>query len=97
VLLFALGRPALPVDTHVHRVSRRLGLIGPQVSADAAHTLLEAALPPEHVYEFHIDMIRHGRQVCHAQRPDCAKCVLRDLCDYYAALHSAAQRNSVAG
>jgi endonuclease-3 len=86
VLLFALGRPALPVDTHVHRVSRRLGLIGPKVGADAAHALLEAALPPEHVYEFHIDMIRHGRRVCHAQRPDCATCVLRDLCDYYAAL-----------
>lgn len=87
VLLFALGRPALPVDTHVHRVSLRLGLIGPKVGADAAHTLLEAVLPPEHVYEFHIDMIRHGRQVCHAQRPECARCMLRDLCDYYAAQH----------
>src|SRR6476620_5224755 len=51
VLLFALGRPALPVDTHVHRVAQRLGLIGPKVGADAAHALLEAALPPEHVYE----------------------------------------------
>jgi len=87
VLLFALGRPALPVDTHVYRVSRRLGLIGPKVSADAAHALLEAAVPPAHVYEFHIDMIRHGRRVCHAQRPECAKCILRDLCDYYAVLH----------
>jgi endonuclease-3 len=82
VLLFALGRPALPVDTHVHRVSRRLGLIGPKVSADAAHTLLEAALPPEHIYEFHIDMIRHGRQVCRAQRPACGACPLRGLCEY---------------
>jgi endonuclease-3 len=85
VLLFALGKPALPVDTHVHRVSRRLGLIGPTISADAAHTLLESALPPEHVYEFHIDLIRHGRRVCHAQRPECGQCALRDLCDYYAA------------
>ena len=88
VLLFALGRPALPVDTHVYRVSRRLGLIDPKVSADAAHALLEAALPPEHVYEFHIDIIRHGRRICHAQRPDCGKCMLRDLCGYYAALHT---------
>ena len=85
VLLFALGKPALPVDTHVHRVSRRLGLIGPRVGADLAHQLLEAALPPEHVYEFHIDMIRHGRRVCQAQRPRCSQCTLRDLCDYFAA------------
>jgi endonuclease-3 len=85
VLLFALGRPAFPVDTHVHRVTRRLGLIGPRVSADRAHDLLEEALPPEWVYEFHVDLIRHGRQVCQAQRPRCGDCHLRDLCDYYAA------------
>jgi endonuclease-3 len=90
VLLFALGKPALPVDTHVHRVSRRLGLIGPKVGADPAHALLEAALPPEHVYEFHIDMILHGRRVCHAQRPRCGACVLRDLCDFYAAITDSA-------
>jgi endonuclease III len=83
VLLFALGKPALPVDTHVHRVARRLGLIGPKVSADQAHTLLEAALPPETIYPFHIDMIQHGRLVCHAQRPRCETCPLSDLCDFY--------------
>src|SRR5262245_24428962 len=85
VLLFALGKPALPVDTHVYRVSKRLGLIGLKVSADKAHAQLEAALEPGMVYTFHIDMIRHGRQICHAQRPACQKCPLRDLCDYYAA------------
>jgi endonuclease-3 len=85
VLLFGLGRPAFPVDTHVHRVTRRLGLIGPRVSADRAHELLEAALPPEWVYEFHVDLIRHGRRICQAQRPRCEICPLRDLCDYYAA------------
>ena len=85
VLLFALGRPALPVDTHVHRVAKRLGLIGPAVSADAAHSLLEAALPPEAVYAFHIDMIQHGRRVCHAQRPECQRCPLREVCAYYQA------------
>ena len=84
VLLFALGKPALPVDTHVHRVARRLGLIGRKVSADQAHALLEAALPPEAIYPFHVDMIQHGRLVCHAQRPRCAACPLSDLCDYYA-------------
>lgn len=86
VLLFSLGRPALPVDTHVHRVSRRLGLIGPRVSAERAHDQLEAALEPEQVYTFHVGMIRHGRRVCHAQRPACATCPLRNLCDFYAAL-----------
>lgn len=83
VLLFALGKPALPVDTHVHRVAKRLGLIGPKVGADAAHALLEAALPPETIYPFHIDMIQHGRLICHAQRPRCADCPLNDICDFY--------------
>lgn len=86
MLLFSLGRPALPVDTHVHRVSRRLGLIGPRVSAERAHDQPEAALEPEQVYTFHVGMIRHGRRVCHAQRPACANCPLRDLYDFYAAL-----------
>ena len=80
VLMFALGMPALPVDTHVHRVSRRLGLIGPRVSAERAHALLESALGPEQVYPFHLHMIQHGRQVCHAQSPDCGKCALAGIC-----------------
>jgi endonuclease-3 len=85
VLCFACDLPALPVDTHVHRVSQRLGLIGPKVSADAAHELLERALLPEQVYAFHVNMILHGRQVCHAQRPECGRCPLADLCEYYLA------------
>jgi endonuclease-3 len=83
VLLFALGKPALPVDTHVYRVARRLGLIGPRVGAEQAHDLLEAALPPEQIYAFHINMIQHGRRVCHAQRPACATCPLAAYCDFY--------------
>lgn len=82
VLCFACDMPALPVDTHVHRVALRLGLIGPRVSADAAHELLESAVPAEDVYAFHVNMILHGRQVCHAQRPACARCLLADVCDY---------------
>jgi endonuclease-3 len=85
VLCFACDMPALPVDTHVHRVSQRLGLIGPKVGADAAHDLLERAVPPEDVYAFHVNMILHGRQICHAQRPECGRCPLADLCAYYAA------------
>jgi len=81
VLLFSrLKRPVLPVDTHVHRVSRRLGLIGPKTSADKAHELLAALVPADRVYAFHVLLIQHGRQVCHARRPDHAACVLRSIC-----------------
>ena len=80
VLLFSLGRDALPVDTHVHRVSQRLGLIGAKVNAVKAHDALEAQLPPGKYYDFHVSIIRHGRRVCHARRPRCGECVLRDRC-----------------
>lgn len=80
VLLFAFGRPALPVDTHLHRLARRLGLIDARVGAAAAHQLLEAMLPPEEVYPFHIGLIRHGRRICKAQRPLCHLCILRADC-----------------
>ena len=80
VLCFSLGMPAMPVDTHVHRVTRRLGLIGDKVSANQAHDLLEFMVAPEDVYPFHVYLITHGRQVCKAQRPLCESCVLADGC-----------------
>ena len=80
VLLFALGKPALPVDTHVFRVSRRLGLIGPRTPAARAHLELEPELPPSDVYDFHVLLIRHGRQLCKALHPRCAACPLADVC-----------------
>ncbi len=80
VLMFALGRPALPVDTHVYRVSRRLGLVPAKVGAEAAHHLLEAMLSPEEVYPFHVALVRHGRHLCRAQRPLCPQCPLQDGC-----------------
>ena len=85
VLLFSLGRPALPVDTHVHRVSKRLGLIGPTVSAEAAHAILEAGLggDRDRVYDFHLTMIAHGRTICTARRPLCERCSLTEQCDYF--------------
>jgi endonuclease-3 len=82
VLLFSLGLPAMPVDTHVHRVARRLGLIAPRLSAEAAHDELERLVPAEDVYRFHINLIRHGRRICKAQRPRCGICPLRPLCPY---------------
>jgi len=83
VLLFSLGKPAFPVDTHVHRVSRRLGLIGPKTSREQAHEVLEELLPPEIYYTFHLNLIAHGREVCKSQQPRCATCVLQEHCDYY--------------
>ena len=80
VLLFACRKPALPVDTHVHRVARRVGLIGDRTNADRAHAQLESLLPPEDVYSFHMNVIRHGRQVCHARNPRCDACSLADVC-----------------
>lgn len=80
VLMFALGRPALPVDTHVYRVSGRLGLIGPRVSEAQAHALLERAVPPEDTYAFHVALIKHGRHVCTARAPRCAACPLAGIC-----------------
>lgn len=80
VLLFALGKPALPVDTHVHRVTRRLGLIGERDSAEKAHDTLEALLPPEEYYDFHVNVLTHGRRVCTARNPQHDICVVSDLC-----------------
>ncbi len=83
VLLFSLGRPAFPVDTHVWRVTRRLGLIGSTVSADAAHDTLIRLIPAEWRHTMHVDLIRHGRHLCHARRPICSRCSLRPECPYY--------------
>jgi endonuclease-3 len=87
-LLFSLGKPALPVDTHVHRVATRLELV-PKTSAERAHALLEELIPPERVYSFHIMLITHGRQICKAQRPLCPICPVNDLCPYPATLAAA--------
>ena len=83
VLLFALERPVMPVDTHVHRVARRLGIIGDKVTADQAHPLLTELAGPEdaaQVYAVHVGFVRHGRRVCHARRPACGECPLASMC-----------------
>jgi len=80
VLNFALGMPAMAIDTHIYRVCQRLKFIGPKVSVDKAHDILEAAVAPEQVFQFHVSMINHGRQVCKAQRPLCDECVVGEDC-----------------
>lgn len=83
VLLFSLGVPAFPVDTHVHRVSRRLGLVPARASAPKSQDILEELIPEELYYPYHINLITHGRRICKAQRPRCSECFMSDLCDYY--------------
>lgn len=82
VLCFSLGRPAFPVDTHVYRVTGRIGLRPERINVEAAHPHLEALFPPETYYAAHLNLIRLGREICHARKPNCPACPIRDLCDY---------------
>jgi endonuclease-3 len=83
VLQFSLGVPAFPVDTHIYRVSGRLGLRPVKATREATHRILADLLPPQAYYAAHLNLIRHGREVCHARRPECGGCVLRRMCVYY--------------
>ena len=83
ILLFGFGRPQMPVDTHVHRVTTRLGMLPPRTPLPKAHDLLEEALEPDEMYPFHVETIRHGRDTCRAPRPICGLCPLTDICAYY--------------
>jgi endonuclease-3 len=80
VLLFSLGMPAFPVDTHVYRVSKRLGFIDDKTSVDNAHLKLERLVSPQDMYRCHVLLIEHGRKVCKAQRPLCTVCSLKNVC-----------------
>jgi endonuclease III len=82
VLVFSMGRPAFPIDTHVHRMALRLGWIPPRTTADQAYRLLAPLVPADIRYDLHVAMITHGRTVCRAQQPACEACVLADLCPY---------------
>lgn len=87
VLLFNFYKPVLPVDTHVHRVTQRIGVIGPKVSAEKAHDILLAMLPKDAkvLFNFHVHFLWHGQRVCTWASPRCEVCVLKDLCDWYKA------------
>lgn len=87
VMLFCFSKPIMPVDTHVHRVSQRVGLIGAKVGTEAAHRVLLNLLPnePYFLYNFHVANLKHGQQLCIWANPNCAPCPLKHLCDWYQA------------
>ncbi|MBC7247593.1 MAG: endonuclease III [Actinobacteria bacterium] len=80
LLLFQLGHPLFPVDTHVLRVGKRLGLIPERAGPDRAHEVMDALVPDDIKYRLHLNMVEHGRKVCRARRPRCEGCCLRDIC-----------------
>lgn len=83
VLLFSFGMPTFPVDTHIHRVTKRLGLIGFKVSREQAQEELAKLVPKKDFFNFHIGLIEHGRAVCKARNPRCEICALSGVCDFY--------------
>lgn len=84
VLQFSLDKPAFPVDTHIYRVTGRIGLRPAKMNVEKAHEYFEELFPPETYYAAHLNIIRLGREICVARKPRCPECPLQDLCDYYA-------------
>jgi endonuclease-3 len=94
VLQFSLGKPAFPVDTHIYRVTGRLGLRPAKMNADQAHDYLAGLFPEETYYDVHLNIIQLGREICHARVPNCPDCLLQDICEYYADLQKGADPKS---
>jgi endonuclease-3 len=82
VLLFSFGMPLMPVDRHIERVAKRIGLVPPKATAEQAHDYLQVQLAPDRVHEAHVNLITHGRQTCHAQRPECLRCAIAPRCRF---------------
>jgi endonuclease-3 len=82
VLLFSFGKPVMPVDTHIYRVTGRLGLIPKHLSIEEAHRFLSDLVPKSLIYDFHLGIIEHGRKTCKAQNPRCGVCLLYSLCKF---------------
>lgn len=94
VLLFALGMPAQPVDTHIERVSRRIGVTGGARSATGIQHIFEHCLPADTqtMFAFHVGLIRHGRGICTARAPRCSLCMMSDICDFFCTSSTSEQR-----
>jgi len=82
VLLFSFGKPTMPVDTHIFRVAKRLGLIDRGLAIEEAHETLSAIVPNYLIYRVHLGIIEHGRKTCRAQNPLCGVCLLYSLCEF---------------
>ena len=82
-LLFACDRPVFPIDVHIFRIARRLGLLPEKCSDEHAHRIMAQTIPRSRYYEAHINMIKHGRQICRPSNPRCEDCCLVDYCAYY--------------
>ncbi|MBN1322891.1 MAG: endonuclease III [Methanotrichaceae archaeon] len=82
VLLFGFGLPTMPVDTHVHRVASRLGLVPQKASIERAQEVLEGVVPPDKYLSMHLNLIKHGRAVCRARSPLCSACALDEICNF---------------
>ncbi|HSB11493.1 MAG TPA: endonuclease III [Blastocatellia bacterium] len=82
-LLFACNRPLFPMDTHIFRIARRLGLLPEKCSDEEAHDLLGQMIPKKRYFEVHINLIRHGRKICRPRDPLCEQCCLVDYCEFY--------------
>ena len=80
VLLFGMGRDVFPVDTHVHRVCRRLGLVPDNATAEQTQEMMAGIVPSGRALSLHLNLVRHGREVCRAQKPLCHVCPLSRLC-----------------
>jgi len=83
VLLFSFGKPIMPVDTHIYRVSKRLGILDEHATHEKAQDYFSAVVPKDLIYEFHMNLIEHGRKICAARNPRCGICNLKRLCEYY--------------
>jgi len=92
VLQFSLDKPAFPVDTHIYRVTGRLGLRPASMNVEKAHDYFEKLFPPESYYAAHLNIIRLGREICIARKPRCPVCPLQKLCDYYAETYQKANK-----
>jgi len=93
VLNFSFNRATFPVDTHVYRVSQRLGLIPANVSREKAHELMDELVPDKEKRSYHVNLIRLGRKICIARNPRCSQCPLKKHCNYYKEVYSPQQRN----
>jgi len=82
VLLFSFGKPVMPVDTHIFRVTKRLGIIEGALDIEEAHRALTKIVPKHLIYPFHLSIIQHGRRTCKAQHPRCGVCVLYGMCRF---------------